>query len=337
MNRRIIFIIASVVVSGIFLVLALQGVPVEDVIDGIRQAEIGWVLLGLFTVFLSAVTRAVRWQGLIGNRAPLVGVYHCYNLTNLINQLPLRAGEVARTVALSSRFGVPLVTAATSVLIERLIDIVMIILLLAVGLNYVDSAPDWVGQAAVLLGTTAVAGFIGLLVLARFPKFAQGILTWLEQKIPLLKRLGLLKRLEEVLVVLEWLSKPSRLLHALIWSVLSWAASLSTFFCLMYALGAHTQHDPILGSMIGVPLVSFSIAIPVSVASIGPFESAVRVAGDLMGMQATLATTLGFLFHGIAALGYVILGITSMIALGVSLGDVMKAPANADNAPPTEA
>jgi hypothetical protein len=52
----------------------------------------------------------------------------------------------------------------------------------------------------------------------------------------------------------------------------------------------------------------------------------VRVAGDAVGMTAVVSTTLGFLFHGIVVIVYAFFGVIGLIALGVSLGDVLKQP-----------
>ncbi len=333
-RRRIIFLIASVIVSAAFLWLALRGVPLAEVWDGIRQANPLWIGLSFVGVFLSAITRAVRWRGLISDRTsaqrpPLIGVLHTYNIAMLLNLLPLRAGELGRTVVLTTRFGVPLFTTATSVVVERLIDLVMVVLLLAVGLSRAGaSAPDFVVQGATIFAVIAFVGLAMLIVLARYPSLAHRITAWLEDQLLLLRRIHLSKRLDDVLTGLQSLTHPARLAHAIVWSLLSWAASLFTFWCLEMALTVTA--DTLAGSFLGVSLASLSIAVPVSVASIGPFESAVRIAGDLIGLTPALAITLGFLFHGVAALGYIAFGIISLLALGVSLSDLMRTSSNRD-------
>ncbi|MFN8528258.1 MAG: lysylphosphatidylglycerol synthase transmembrane domain-containing protein [Anaerolineae bacterium] len=330
MSRRTLFILASVIVSGVFLWLAVRDVPFQQVIDGIRQADFGLVLVGFAFVWGAAAARTSRWQILLGGRAQWNGltwlnVHFSYNLTNFLNLLPLRAGEVGRTLALSTRCGVPLVTAAASVIVERLIDLVMIIVILAIALSQVHDAPPIVGQSALLFGTIAVVGLVVLILLARFPAFAHRLMTWLETRLPVLQRLGLIKRLEELLTGLETLTHGRRLLLVIVWSVISWVCSTLGVYPLIVALGIYPHGaEAVTLAMLVVTLVSFSIAIPVSVASIGPWEGAVRLAGDMFGLSPTLSTTLGFLFHGVAAIGYIILGVISLMSLGISLGDMLS-------------
>lgn len=320
--RRWIILAASLLVSGVFLWLALRGVPFNDVIDGIRQANLLWVGVSILCIIGAQGSRAIRWRGLLNNRVPLVRAFHILNLTMLLNQLPLRAGEVARSL-LATRSDVPVVTAATSIVVERLIDVVVVVVMLAAALTRLPSAPAAVSQAAALFGAAAVVAFVGLIIFARYPQIAHRVLAWLETHLPMIKRLNLVQRIDEVLDGLRPLTRLDRAAHALFWTIAGWAFSLITFYALERALGV-TGVDLVMGAFIGVSLAAFSIAIPVSVAAIGPFESAVRVAGDAVSMSPVTATTLGFLFHGVTVLSYAVIGTIGLIALGISLGDVLK-------------
>ena len=88
------------------------------------------------------------------------------------------------------------------------------------------------------------------------------------------------------------------------------------------ALGIEDPTQRFTVAVLGVGLASFSIAIPVSIGSIGPFEAAVRVSGEAVNMSPVLATSLGFLFHGVTILGYAIYGTIGLLAMGVSLSEM---------------
>lgn len=322
--RRWVILAASVLVSGLFLWLALRDVPLTEVVAGIQQADPLWVLLSLGGIVSGLAARAVRWRGLLDSRISLLNAFHILNVTMLLNQLPLRAGEVARTL-LATRSGVPLITAATSIVVERLLDVVIVVVMLAVALSRLPAAPALVAQAAALLGAAAVVAFAGLIAFARYRQVADRFLGWLEARVPALRRLNLRRRSDEVLDGLRPLTQAGRAAHAVGWTVIAWIASAFTFYALERSL-AISGVDLALTAMLGVALAAFSIAIPVSVAAIGPFEGAVRVAGEAVRMSPLAATTLGFLTHGISVLGYAVLGVIGLLALGVSLGDVLAQP-----------
>jgi hypothetical protein len=58
--RRIIFLIASVVVSGFFLWVALRGVDFQQVMKSIQQAEISWILVSDYRRSVATRRQMVR-------------------------------------------------------------------------------------------------------------------------------------------------------------------------------------------------------------------------------------------------------------------------------------
>jgi hypothetical protein len=329
--RRVIFLIASVGVSALFLWLTLRGIPLADVVESIRQANLLWVIVALGFITAGLWTRAIRWRGLLDHKVETVQAFHMLNIAMLLNQLPFRAGEVARSL-LATRSGVPLFTAATSILVERLLDTLLVVIWLSIALTQIPDAPPAAIQAAALFGAAAVVAFIMMVVFARYPSIAHRLLAFLENLLPFIKRFNFGRLLVHILDGVKPLTQWRSALHAIVWTLISWSLSLATFYCLLLSIGA--QDNLFLMTVLSITLASFSIAIPISVAAIGPFEGAVRLAGDAVGMDALLSTSLGFLFHGITVLGYAIWGVIGLLALGVSLSDVLKGKAeNAGSTP----
>lgn len=324
--RRAVFLIASVLVSALFLWLALRDVPLAEVVDSIRQAEVLWILVSLAMITMGLWTRAIRWRGLLGFRIQQAPAFYMIVITFLLNLLPLRAGEVARSL-LATRAGVPVMTAATSIIVERLIDTLVVVVALSLAFSQLPSAPEAATRAAALFGIAAVFAFIVLVLLARQPQLAHRLLALVERVLPFLKRLPLSRLLDNVLEGLQPLTRGRSAAHAIGWTLISWSFSLATFYALEIALGMTTQR--FITAVLGVGLASFSIAIPVSIASIGPFEAAVMVSGQAVGLPDVTAASLGFLFHGTTILGYAIWGSVGLIAMGVSLSEMVgsKPPA----------
>lgn len=336
--RRAIIIIVSVLVSALFLFLALRDVPLQEVWTRIQQANIVWIIISLFSVLAGNWTRAIRWNGLLGFKIPHLQAVHIMNITFLANQLPLRAGEVLRTL-LATRSKVPLVTAATSVVVERMIDTLFVVIVLTFAVSQAPNASPTITASAGLFGVAVIVAFIILIIFARYPDFAHKTIAVFQRVLPFLKRLPLEKLLDNVLEGLKPLTQWRSGAHAIGWSIIAWSFSFFTFYCLEQALNI-PQLDPnvnlLLMSFLGVGMAAFSIAIPVSVAAIGPFELAVSEAGRAIGMLPEIATSLGFLFHGVNIIGYAIWGVIGMLAMGVSLGDVMNAGKTKNTEQPTE-
>jgi uncharacterized protein (TIRG00374 family) len=265
--------------------------------------------------------RGYRWHGLLDFKMGFVPTTHVLNIGFMLNLLPLRAGEVARSL-LATRSGVPLMTAATSVVVERMLDTLLVVVALVIALTQLPDAPPAITTPATLFGVAVVAAFIVLIFFARYPGVGHRTLALVERVLPLLKRLRLARLLDHVLDGLKPLTHGRSAVHAIVWTLISWGISFGTLFSLTQALNI-TGVNLILLTTLGLTLASFSIAVPVSIASIGPFQAAMLVAGQAVGLTDAVALSLGFLFHGINIFGYALWGIVGMLSLGVSLSDVI--------------
>lgn len=321
--RRAVFLIVSAVVSLFFLWLALRDVPLNDVLDSLKQARLPWVLLSLVFIGLGLWARAVRWRGLLGNVIPQRRAVAIMGATFLLNQLPLRAGEVARSL-LATRSGVSVLTAATSIVLERVLDMLLVVVFLSIALARLPDGVPGTSEGAVGITLLAVAAITVLIVMARFPQIISYTVRTFEKAYKPLKRIHLSDMVDQVLIGLQPLTHWRSGLHAVGWTLIAWLFSALTFICLQQALGIDNI-DPLTSTLLTLALASFSLILPVSIAAIGPFEAAVTVAGEAVGLSPVLSRALGFLYHGITMLGYGVYGFISLTSLGVSLADMMKA------------
>ena len=315
-NRPRLLILASIVVSAALLAVILRDVPFADVVESMRGADAGYLLATFFVAApLTLFTRGIRWWVLLSRRLPMSQALHMVNIMFMGNQLPMRLGEVARGV-LANRAGVPLVTSATSIVVERLIDTLVVVMLIALSLSQLPDAPPQVNETASAAGIAALTGFLLLLVLASAPQTAQRLLERLLTALPQLRRLRLQAALVYLLDGLRPLRDWRAFLGAAFWTAVAWAASMLHYYLLHLALGIDVGSP--LAIPLGVSLAALSLALPVSIAGIGAFEAAIVASGALVGMSALESLSLGFLLHGVTVLGYVFWGVIGMVALGVS-------------------
>ena len=106
------------------------------------------------------------------------------------------------------------------------------------------------------------------------------------------------------------------LLSVVFWTASAWGISLLGYYCLHLALGIET--DYLRSVPLGVSLAALALALPVSIAGLGPFEGAIVVSGNVVGMDPLASVSLGFLFHGVSVLSYAIWGTIGLLALGVT-------------------
>ena len=324
--KRLLILLASVVVSVVSLALVLRAVPIHDVVNSLRRAEPAYLLMSLVFATTGLLTRGIRWWLLLDRRISVVESFHMVNVMFLGNQLPFRLGEVARGI-LATRRGVPLVVSGASIVVERLIDMLVVVLVIAFAVSLLPSAPADITDKAALFGTLALVGFIVLLAFAHAPGPAHGLLSTMQKAAPPLKRLPLRTMLEHLLDGLRPLTDLHTLGNTALWTALSWVMALAVLYLLHLALGI--QVDYLVSVTLGIALTALSIAFPVSVAALGPFELAILATGQLVGMSDADALALGFLLHGINVFCYAVWGTIGLVALGASpaIAFASKAPA----------
>jgi hypothetical protein len=325
-GKRLLILLASVVVSVVSLALVLRAVPLHDVINSLRSAEPIHLLLALLFATLALLTRGVRWWLLLDRRISALESFHMVNVMFLGNQLPFRLGEVARGI-LAARRGVPLVVSGASIVVERLIDMLVVVLVIAFAVSQLPTIPADLTDKAALFGALALVGFLMLLIFAHAPGPAHRLLHALQNAAPPLRRLPLRIMLEHLLEGLRPLTDMRTLANTAIWTTLAWGTAMAAFYFSHLALGIEVDF-PISVSL-GIALTALSIAFPVSVAALGPFELAILGTGQLVGMSDADALALGFRLHGINVFGYAVWGTIGLVSLGASpaMAFSSKAPA----------
>ncbi len=289
----------------------------------LRQIQPFWLLVGFVAYLGVFVLRAWRWglllaaDGWPGRFRDRFDAFFVGYAANSI--LPASAGEVVRAVLLNRLAQVPTQTALGSVFGEKLMDVLVVFVLLALALA---RQPKLAEQLPLGLMAGAIGGLVGLFwILARYPQpVVAGVgrgLTWvgLERW-----RSPLQHTLSGLLSGLSIYRQPLRFLGALGASTLSWLLNGVTYWAVLMALGITSPGW--LGAIATQSLTAFAIALPSSPGFVGPFEAAVRLGLGLYDVGATeaiaAALVLRLLMYGITPL----VGLAIALRLGLSRADL---------------
>lgn len=305
--RRVAFLILSIGLSLAVLLFVLRDLPLGEIAGVLQAADIFWSILGILMVLPVIFTRGIRWRILLGKRISLRESFLIMSVTFLLNQLPFRLGEVARGLLVTRR-KIPLLTSATSIVLERIIDLLVIVLLIAGAASQIPAIDPQIRSGALIFGAMGFGAFLVLLLLAHFPQIVHRV-PWIERFVP--------HFLDALLPLKDW-----RILgETLLWTLLAWMSSYLTLYCSVRAIGLPDTPSFIF---LALGLSTLSIAIPTTVAGIGFIEGAIQVAGDIFGYETIRTTALGFLYHGLTVLAYLLTGFPAAWFLGFSFGDVFK-------------
>lgn len=194
---RTLQVVLSLGLAALLLALFFRNLDYGELARTLSAAHTGWLALALAITFVNFPHRSWRWTRLLHHVAR-VSQREAFSATCIgfaaTVLLPARAGEIVRPAVLSRRTGIPFAPALASIAVERLVDLVTVVLLFVVyaagGWAPTDLGPDaharleLLRRAALVVGAATLVVFAGLGVLAARPHLAEKVLGPLERRLP---------------------------------------------------------------------------------------------------------------------------------------------------------
>ena len=168
MGAKFLKVAAGLAVSAAALYFLLTGVQADGLLQAASRVSAGGLLAALAFLALGYGLRVVRWWWMLRSFAPAVRLADCVTpfvgSIALNNVLPLRAGDAVRALAFQRQLGLPASTVLGTVVVERLLDLAMLLALFFAGLALVPAGvmPDGVARGAAVLAVSAVLGLLAL-------------------------------------------------------------------------------------------------------------------------------------------------------------------------------
>jgi len=170
MNRRRWLIAGQSLLGVALLIVWLLIVDLDAVAQTLRSAQWAFVALAAGLAVTSTVVRAVRWRIVLRPIASVaqVDVWLISLGSSLINfVIPIRSGEIARSLFLKQRDSVPISASLPTVAVDRSFDMLAVLLIGAIG---IISGLRLGGSLSIVLalGAGLFLGFATFVVLAIF-------------------------------------------------------------------------------------------------------------------------------------------------------------------------
>lgn len=158
-------ILIGLLISGVFIYLAFNQVDMHEMAAALKEANYLWLLPALLFMFVSHGLRAFRWGYFLGHikKIRLSTLFSSLMIGYAANNVfPLRLGEFLRAFAIGKSTQVPKSSAFATIIVERLIDVLTLLLLLA-GTILFYPLPNIIKKSGYIIFTITV-GLIILLV-----------------------------------------------------------------------------------------------------------------------------------------------------------------------------
>jgi glycosyltransferase 2 family protein len=308
---RMLINVVTVAVTIFFSYLALSGVKLGQAWDALRTSDSLWLIPALVAFGLGNVARALRWRSLFapGRRPPAGVVLNAMMVGYLYNNiLPARAGEAARVLVLTQRSSSPPVEIVGTVVLERLYDVVAILVIFFVAEPWLPHV-SWFGAAAV--AAIVLAGLIAAAatVLAVYGDRPLRLLLLPLRRFSPFSGARLERTVDELTHGLSGLRHRAVALEAFLWTILAWMFSAVCAY--IVSLSFHL-HLPFACGVLVVVAVGLGMILPSPPAAIGVFEGAALIALKAYGIPHSSALPYALVLHAVNFVPFVLVGILVM-------------------------
>ncbi len=256
-------------ISLVSLWLALRNVPIRHLGAALARTQAAFLPLAIVCQILSVAPRAKRWQALLDRKGIFQDAFWAHSIGFLFtNVFPLRMGEPARALALSSRTGIPLVRVAATVVVERILDVASVLVVLVLILPRMN-VPPVVSQAGTIFGVIVALALIGLWLVVRFRDLAGGIVTAALQRMRFLPQERVLGWWHEGVEGMAALTRPAVALRAVLWSIVSWALSIAIYWLVLRSIQPQVT---VIEPTFMVVALALAVSVPSSPGFIGVYQ-----------------------------------------------------------------
>jgi uncharacterized membrane protein YbhN (UPF0104 family) len=272
-------------VSGICLYYATRGTDWANVARLVRAAHIGWVIGVMLLSLACHVLRAQRWRILL--RPVIAAPFGPALSATLVGfgasmVLPLRLGEIVRPALFARRTGIGLAPAVASIVIERLLDMLLVVSCFVLT-TFLFPALASYRVMALGLGAGGALALGTLYVMARRRAQADALFERIAARLPVGVQRVLRPVVYGVLDGARGLGDAPTLGGVLVLSAVLWALIMGTYLLSFLAVDLDVPLIP--ASLATVVIVALFVFLPQGPGFVGTWQAACVVSLSLFGVS----------------------------------------------------
>ena len=308
MYRRISAIVASTLIAFVIIAYMLMRVW-NDLLAALEHIILAYLAIAVLICLFAWWLRGLRYKSILGSIGIRVSTafstasIFVSQTANLI--VPARLGDLVRVFILKHEYQATYAQGISSLVVERLFDIIMVALLGVISLPFVLNVPDWFYLVIVL--PLIIGGiFFGILLFIGRMRTENRYISF-------------------ILTMLEEVRKASLTLRAIIVlsisSLIIWLLDAGVCAAIALMFG---QDIPFLIIVLAIVIGNLVKAIPLTPGGVGTYELALAVTFSLVGVAPAIATLIAVIDHLVKNLVTLAGGIISIYFFGDWVVAVMK-------------
>ena len=316
-------VFVGIAVSSVFIWLALKGVDLKEVLAGLHNKRYGFLLPVGLVVILTQVVRSVRW-GVILSPIKKIDQRTLFPITSVgflaIIIAPMRLGEVVRPYLISVKNSVPFGSGIATILIERTMDLLMLLVFFFVILSRFP-LPHWVTKGGWTLLAIILFELLFIILFMVFPVRIKKIIYPVTKRLPI----KIAKRFE---TFIENIAKGFRIISSvkkfgeiLFLSFVVWFLSVWTVY-LIFSFS--NMRLGILEALTVTTITALGISLPAGPGLIGNFQFGCMFALSLWGIGKNEAFTFAMVFYFTSVGINIVLGLIFLPFINIPFWQMFK-------------
>jgi uncharacterized protein (TIRG00374 family) len=316
----------GVLISAVFLWLALRGLQLDTAWADVRAADYVWLLPSIATYFLAVWARTWRWDYMLRplKHIPVRRLFPVVVIGYMGNNIyPFRAGEVLRSYVLRRREGVPMGGSLATVIVERVFDGLVMLMFVFAALPFAP-LPSQLIRSIVIIASIAFFGALAVFFgLAAVPERVLTLTETLSRRLlPRRLRVPVLDFAGRFMTGLSSLRSFKNVMMIFLTSVVIWLLETVKYWFVMHAFDFQVSFFALM-LMNGV--VNLATTIPSAPGYVGTFDGPGIIVLVLYGIKRTLATAYTLVLHAALWLPITLLGAFYMLREGLGWTDFGRA------------
>jgi len=330
--RNVIRTVVVIALAIGLLAVFLRNADLSHVWASVTKARTDLLLLSLALTCGTFVVRAERWQYLLGplGKTRFSTVFRATVIGFAASAvLPARAGEVIRPYLLARRERLSATAAFATIIVERILDLVAVLLLMAVFLIWFDpgmeardsKAFQAVRFGGLMMAPVAVGTLAVMFFMAGHPERLHAWVLKAEAILPARIAAMIARFAQTFAEGFAVVRSPGRLAAAIAWSIVLWVAIASGIWAVSIAFGIAM---PFTGAWLMLGPLVVGVAVPTP-GGVGGFHEAYRFgATAFFGADNNSAVGAAIVLHAISVGPVILAGLLFIVQDGLKLGGMAR-------------
>jgi len=291
-------LLPGILLGIVFGFFALKDVHYGEVLEGVKNAKRGFLFLSAGLLLVMQVLRSYRWGVILKPLTPVASLT-LFSVTSVgflaIAAVPARIGELARPYLISRRTNLPLSSGIGSIIVERVLDVLSILLVLSIAVFFFP-IPSWMIRGSALFFTAMALSVVVFLAVLKAKAPRRVLLGWIN-RLPE-KQAGKLRTWTGQLVNgLTAFRKKGLIFYLAILSLVIWSVNALALYALFLALDIAL---PLSAAYALLAMIIVGITLPAAPGFVGNWHFFCVLGLTLFGISRTEALTYAVLNHFIS-------------------------------------